>query len=135
IEVTTIPSPASRAILRELVGHIETGRVIPDSPDTFLGYQQVHENLRLPYLGPTFGESLKRQGLADLAEWTKQHDHPAVTGLIVDQEKLMPGDGYFELFDKDVPDFHWWQNEMRRSVDYDWTPYLTDEPAQSGNES
>jgi hypothetical protein len=129
-----IPSPRGQAILRELVSHIESDTIRADRPDTFLGYQQVHESLGLPYVGPTYGESLKRQGLADLAEWTKEQGHPAVTGLIVDmspksERYLQPGHGYFELFERSQnPDFSWWRNEITKSLAYDWSPYLGSEP-------
>jgi hypothetical protein len=36
----------------------------------------------------------------------------------------MPGDGYFHLFNKTNEDFQWWANEIRRSKEFDWSPFL-----------
>lgn len=66
--------------------------------------------------GETVGQSLKHQGLAELAEWTHDDGHPAITGLIVNHDTSMPGGGYFELFGRNETDFRWWNNEIARSL-------------------
>jgi 5-methylcytosine-specific restriction protein A len=70
-------------------------------------------------MGKTYGDSLKNQGLEDLALWTAQNGHPAITGLIVDTTTLQPGDGYYRAFGKSE-DFSWWESEIRKSIEYDW---------------
>ena len=126
------PTRPAEQILRVLLEHIEGGEINPDNPATFLGYSQVHDALGLPMKGETIGNSLKNQGLADLAEWTKAERLPAITGLIVDKSQgehyLSPGDGYFRLFGKRYPhDALWWLNEVRRSMEFDWASHLDPE--------
>jgi hypothetical protein len=75
--------------------------------------------------GETVGQSLKHQGLEELAEWTRNNQHPAITGLIVNQESRMPGLGYFELFNRDETDFDWWNQQIRDSIGHDWGPLLS----------
>jgi len=81
--------------------------------------------------GSTIGNSLKVQGLADLAEWTKREKFPAITGLIIDktpssENYLNPGDGYFRLFGKKFPDHSsWWLDQIKQSLAFDWDSYLT----------
>jgi hypothetical protein len=96
----------------------------PRNPATFISYKEVHTRLNLQYLGATYGQSLKHQGLVSLAEWTKSERKPAITGLIVSEEGRVPGEGYFELFGKDEYAFDWWAEEIRRSKEFDWTPFL-----------
>jgi hypothetical protein len=61
--------------------------------ETLVTYKQVHERLGLQLLGPTYGESLKHQGLSNLADWTESNRHPAIAGLIVDGTSFAPGGG------------------------------------------
>jgi hypothetical protein len=77
-------SPRGRRLLDELLASI--GQIRPGVPATYLGYKQIHDALglvQLPHVG--YGDSLKMQGLSDLAEWTKIHQLPAITRTIVDQ--------------------------------------------------
>ena len=80
---------------------------IPNNPRSYQTYKAVHNALGLALIGPTYGESLKRQGLAALAEWTKQEGLPAITGLIIAEDTLEPGQGFFSLFGKTEPDYEW----------------------------
>ena len=99
--------------------------VLPGHPETYIGYKDIHDALNLEQLGPTYGESLKRQGLVSLANWTASEGKPAITGIIIDWATYMPGDGYFRLFEKSEQDFQWWEDEVQRSKDFDWSPYVT----------
>lgn len=81
-------------------------------PNTYITYSQVHEKLGLTFLGPTYGESLKRQGLTNLADWTASQGRAGITGLIIEGETLLPGKGYFRLFDRTPDDFDWWNNQI-----------------------
>lgn len=47
-------------------------RIVSIDPRTFVSYKDVHDELGLPQARSTYGESLKAQGLASLAHWTRQ---------------------------------------------------------------
>ncbi len=100
------------------------GDVVPGHPDTYISYQAVHEKLGLDLLGRTYGESLKHQGFSSLANWTAAERNPGITGIIIDQNTLMPGEGYFRLFNKEPTDFPWWREQVQLSKDFDWSGYL-----------
>lgn len=124
-----LTSNAAR-LLQDLVQRIDQGRIVAGRPETYPRYGEVHDALGLEMQGETVGQSLKRQGLADLAEWTHAHSHPAITGLIVSGDSLMPGLGYFELFGREETDFNWWNDEIASSLSYNWRPFIQthDEP-------
>lgn len=99
---------------------------VPGNPATYISYKDVHTRLRLNQRGQTFGQSLKHQGLSSLANWTASENKPAITGLIISENELMPGNGYFSLFRKSPDDFDWWAGQIRLSKEFDWNPYLQD---------
>jgi hypothetical protein len=111
---------------RRLLGWIVSrfARVIPGDPRSCLGYQEAHDDLGLSQQGKTYGMSLRRQGLDALADWSKETSKPAITGLIIDRETLEPGEGYFKLFGMTTPDYRWWEDQVRQSLAFDWSPYL-----------
>lgn len=113
---------AGRQLLALLIEQLPT--VKPGDPRTYISYKAVHDELRLAQLGPTYGESLKVQGLHSLANWTHGAELPGITGLIIDRKSMMPGDGYFKLFDRSPEDFAWWQTEIERSKVFDWSAFL-----------
>ena len=96
----------------------------PGEPRSFITYKAVHTQLGLRLMGSTYGESLKAQGLASLADWTAETVKPAITGLIIDGNSLMPGPSYFDLFRRRKDDFTWWADEISRSKTFNWSPYL-----------
>jgi predicted HNH restriction endonuclease len=118
----------SLRLLRLLVSTLPTIR--PNDPRTFIGYKQVHEALMLPQMGDTFGKSLQNQGLNSLAEWTVHTSKPGITGLIIDKDKLSPGPGYYKVFGRDQDDANWWLNEIQKTKEFDWTPYLANSEAK-----
>jgi hypothetical protein len=133
--MTPLPKPG-QAVLREILGHIATHRVVPNRPETYAGYKQIHDALGLPLRAKTYGDSLKVQGLADLAEWTLRDGHPAITGLIVNQlpdsdSYLRPGQGYFDLFQRRHDDFPWWADQISQSLTYPWQQFLSSPPSPS----
>ena len=133
----TPPPAAARPLLRELVAHIDDGGVIANDPRTFLGYGELHERLGLELLGPTHGLSLRRQGMDELAHWTKEHGLPAISGLIIDKGNLIPGEGYFEYFFGEE-DYARWAEEIQKAVEFDWLPFLHEEApanAEAANRS
>ncbi|SED43780.1 HNH endonuclease [Bradyrhizobium erythrophlei] len=96
----------------------------PNEPRTCVRYKEAHDKLQLRQKGTTYGESLKKQGLAALADWTAATGKPAITGMIVDGTSLMPAKGYYKPFGRSVDDFEWWRDQLRRSKEFDWAPYL-----------
>lgn len=121
--MTTLLLPGKR-VLREILVHMATHKVIPNQPQTYAGYKQIHDVLGLKLLAKTYGDSLSKQGLGDLAVWTKENGLPAITGMVVDQSSFKPGQGYFDLFEKDETDYEWWADEIRKSLPYDWAQFL-----------
>jgi hypothetical protein len=99
--------------------------VVPGRPETYIAYKDIHDALNLELLGPTYGESLKHQGLNSLADWTKSEGKPAISGIIIDRGTLMPGGGYFRLFGRSEDDFGWWTDQVQLSKDFDWLPCLS----------
>lgn len=111
-----------KQLLALLVKHL--GQVVPGDPDTYLSYKEIHDLLGLSLRGPTWGESLKHQGLLSLADWTADEGKPAISGIIIDRTTCMPGQGYFRLFGRADDDFTWWEHQVRLSKEFDWSPYL-----------
>jgi len=81
-------------LLALLVGKLKN--VVPERPETYIGYKDIHDELNLEQLGPTFGESLKHQGLNSLAEWTATEGKPAITGIIIDWGPSCRGTDIFD---------------------------------------
>jgi hypothetical protein len=69
----------AQALLQELVRRIEAGGIRAGHPNTYPGYKQVHDALGLEMRGETVGQSLKHQGLSDLAHWSHDNHHPAIS--------------------------------------------------------
>ncbi len=119
-------SEQAQSLLEVVVGKIKTAK--PRIPRTYISYSECHEALGLKQHGNTFGISLQRQGLNELANWTKHNDLPAITGLIVDKQIMYPGNGYFELFEKEPYNSEeWWHKEIEKSQNFDWSIYLRKE--------
>ena len=114
--------PQAQALLALLVSRL--GEVIPGQPETYIGYKEAHDALNLKYLGPTYGESLKKQGLLALANWVLAENKPAITGIIVDTTSYVPAQGYFGPYGKTEDDFDWWTEQIRLSKGFDWAPHL-----------
>jgi hypothetical protein len=102
-------------------------KVIPGRPETYIGYKQCHDRLGLPQLREKWGESLKSQGLASLAEWSKYQGYPGITGLVIDRTSNSPGKGYFSLFGREEDDFTWWKEQIELSMAFDWAQFTDDE--------
>ena len=123
----------AKALLSVLVDVLRTAD--PGDPRTFITYSEVLSRLRIPYAHGHAGRILQERGLDSLEEWAKENAVPAVTGLIVRDFERDPGQGYFKLHRKREPDdIPWWIEEVRRSKEFDWAPYLNDNksaPAQS----
>lgn len=122
--------PEGRRLLMELVRRLPN--IKPDNPSTFIGYKVLHDALGLIQAGETFGTSLQNQGLNSLARWSLENKFPAITGIIIDKEKLSPGQGYFALFGKTDTDWTWWFDEIAKAKNFDWSPFIV-APTSSSN--
>lgn len=112
-------------LLRLLVEKLPAVR--PGDPTSYVGYKEVHTELGLNLEAETYGDSLRHQGLDSLAEWAFSDRLPAITGLIIDRSKLLPGQGFFRLYKKSEydPDFYsWWEDQVREAKEHDWSPVL-----------
>ena len=109
-------------LLEWLVSKLDAA--VPGDPTTYVSYRDAHEELGLELRGTTDGTSLQGQGLNSLANWTEAAGKPGITGLIINRRELEPGLGYFKLFKKKVTDYRWWEEQIRLSKNFDWTPFL-----------
>lgn len=123
---------SAQNILRILVSLLP--KIKPEDPRTFVGYKEVHDELKLSLHGETFGKSLQLQGLDALAEWTAKTNKPGITGLIIDREKFLPGSGYFKFFGRKPDDIIWWLSEIKKAKDFDWSKYFTNADLGVGDE-
>lgn len=110
-------STESQRLLDYLVGSLPL--VKPAKPETYFSYKTVHQALGLPGIP----HELEHLGLGGLATSLDAEGLPGITGLIIRQDTFMPGPGYFKLFDRALDDFDWWNEEIRRVVAFDWSPY------------
>jgi hypothetical protein len=113
----------AKALLSILVDVLRTAN--PVDPRTFITYSEALPRLRIPNVHGHAGRILQERGLDALASWAKESGVPAVTGLIVRDIERDPGQGYFRFYGKREPDdIPWWIEEIRRSKEFDWSPYL-----------
>jgi hypothetical protein len=111
-------------LLRLLIAHFPV--IVPGDASTYIGYKQAHDELKLPQVHTSWGESLKPQGMNSLAEWVYDHSAPALTGLIVNKDSNLPGGGYFKIYGYEngfSPGFYpWWKDQIQQAIAYDWSP-------------
>lgn len=119
--MTLPPSKEAQVLLSYLVKRLE--KAVPGDPRTYVGYKEVHDELKLPQLREKWGDSLALQGLV-LADWTAATGKPGITGLIVDKTTFTPGKGYYKVYGRQVDDFLWWEEQIRQSEAFDWMPYI-----------
>ncbi len=117
-------STNGRNILGVIWASISSGRFIPDDPRTFLGYKEVHDTLNLSMIGETWGQSFLHHGGLDLAQWAKDENLPAVTGLVIDRDSFVPGGDYFRLYGRRKDDIKWWLDQVSRAAEFDWHQHL-----------
>jgi hypothetical protein len=95
--------------------------VDPDALNTFPTYSAVHNALGLQLAGRTWGDSLDRQGMSSLGNWTRKAGYPSITGFIVDGERKQPADGYFKFYGQDPDaDGAWWLSEVAEAKIFPW---------------
>lgn len=114
---------AGAKILQHLVHLLP--RIQPGNYSGYPTYAKVHRALGLP----GNAHSLEHQGLEQLAVFIRDNDGmPAITGLIVNQETLVPGGKYFTVYGKDKMDFAWWDQQIARAKDFNWEPFISSKP-------
>lgn len=121
--VSKLSSLAAR-VLEHLITRLP--EAIAGDPRTYAQYKQVHDALQLPMEGRTFGESLQRQGLEELARWCLTNNLPALTGIVVKGEDYEPGEGFFRLYKRSHEDYKWWAEQIAASKARDWTSLLNE---------
>lgn len=95
--------------------------VDPSTLKGFPTYSEAHRALGLPMYGRTWGDSLDRQGMGNLAGWAKDSGFPAITSFIINGETKRPSDGFFRFYDKDPDaDLGWWLEEAAASKSFRW---------------
>jgi EVE domain/HNH endonuclease len=102
-------------LLVEKLELIEAG-----DPYTYFAYKEIHDELNMRLTGKTYGQSLRNQGLGELADWLYENNLPAITGIIISKESYMPGRGYYEAFEREDNDFRWWEDEIIKSTQVNW---------------
>jgi hypothetical protein len=123
----------AKALLSILADVLRT--VNPEDPRTFITYSEALTRLGISYVHGHAGRILQERGLNSLADWTKESGVPAVTGLIVRDIERDPGQGYFRFHGKREPDdIPWWIEEIRKSKQFDWSPYLDQVTATSATQ-
>ena len=122
-------SPQAHALLGHLVSILPGCE--PGKPETFTSYRKVHRAMELEMVSVDWAESLKAQGLVELAWWLKEHQPkrlPALTGIVCNQESFSPGSGYFKMHDLGGKNpFDWWRDEITDAKDLavvDWQAVL-----------
>ena len=124
--------PKGRRLLKLIVTHLRTPGFRVAQPETYLGYKECCEHLKLipdEESDMPWGRLLARNGMAALNEWAMRHNIPAVTGVIVNRHEesdryCQPGGDYFKSNGHPDPDFDWWERQVKMSVAFDWQPFL-----------
>jgi uncharacterized protein (DUF433 family) len=127
---TTPLGPKGLRLLRLLVDKINAGEIRQGQPKTFVAYSEALRSLNIPARGRA-GQQLQREGLTELNEWTKSNaDVPKIAGLIVNKSSRRPSEGYPESHGFQSKDWtKWWLAETTRAIEFDWSPFLTAQPA------
>jgi hypothetical protein len=95
--------------------------VDPASLSGFPTYSAVHAALGLQMVGRTWGDSLDRQGMGQVANWAHENGYPSITGFIISGDKKQPADGYFKFYGKDPDtDWEWWLAEVAAAKIFPW---------------
>lgn len=115
-------SSQAKLLLIHLISLLPT--VTHDRPETFTGFRQVHLALGLEMESVDWAESLKIQGLVELASWLKTNELPALTGIVVNQTSFLVGPGFFKINDRPPLDIPWWLGEVFRAQQHDWKTVL-----------
>jgi len=112
--------PKGKKLLELIIAEIARGRFVARQPETFLKYGEVLKLLRIASNGPA-GQQLMREGLRELSSWTRENPAvPKMDGLIVDEEKNLPGRGFVRTHCAKTADWrNWWLEETQRAIEFD----------------
>lgn len=95
--------------------------VNPEAGEGFVTYLAVHKALGLSKGGFTWGDSLDKQGMGNVAHWARDNGYPAIIGFIVSEESMMPAKGFFRFYGRDPDsDFAWWLSEVKAAKGFNW---------------
>ena len=130
--MASILSPQATAIADVIIGGLNNGDIRVESIPSYLGYKDVHDALGISEIrANTWGRSFLAIGGLELARWTKANGYPAITGLVINKEDLMPGGEFFDLF-KDRfgvrTQFEWWRQECQEAAEFNWDSVLRPRP-------
>jgi hypothetical protein len=134
---TTPLSVKAKRLLEAIVSYLATNQVDPLNAATYPTYDRLYHAvvLNAPKRVLFVGHNLRKKGLDDLNDWTiTNHSIPKITGLVVDgnPSKRRPGEGFFPSHGKlEGKDDHWWREQTRRSISFDWAPYVGAQKANS----
>jgi hypothetical protein len=128
-------SPQSRQLLKAILDFIGTHKVVHTNPSTYPSYEQMYHAVvptapaRVLYVG----HNLRKKGLDELNVWTTENQSlPKITGLVVSKSPPRPSDSFFTWYGKQP--FHddaWWQEEVRKSLEFDWSLHVGTQQAAS----
>lgn len=129
IEIRADLSESGRKLLKLIVRHLNEKVFVVGNPETYLGYKDCCEYLEIePSCGDVpWGRLLQQNGLNDLNDWTKRHNLPRISGLIVNKggdRQHLPGGDFFKSNEKKETDFPWWESEVKASKLQNWGQYL-----------
>ena len=133
-------STVGRRLLEAIVDYLKTHTVDHLRPETFPTYDQLYHKVvpSAPKVVRFVGRNLRFKGLDDLNDWTTENKSlPKVTGLIVSQAvspstEPRPNVSYFSWYRKQpYTDEAWWHEEVRKSLVFDWSPYIGTQQATS----
>jgi hypothetical protein len=117
-----------RSLLQAIVDYTKKHKVVSSDVTTYPTYDQMYRAIvpNAPRRVLYVGHNLRKKGLDDLNDWTiANKELPKVTGLIVDKIRKRPGKGFFPSYSrKPLADDDWWQREVSKALDFDWSPFI-----------
>lgn len=131
---TPLP-PKGRRLLEAIVDYLANHKVDHTRPETYPTYEVMYRMVvpNVPRRILYVGHNLRTRGLDDLADWTIANPWlPQVTGIIVDKITMRPGNGFFPSQKRtEGKDDGWWHEEVRKSIAFDWSPFVGTQQASS----
>ncbi len=119
-----------RRLLEAIVNYCQFHVVDSERAATYPTYGELYRVIvpNSPAVVLHVGRHLRRHGLDDLNKWTQGNPtRPKVTGIIVNKATRRPDNNFFLSHNKvPIRDDHWWRDEVRKGLAFDWSPYLSD---------
>jgi hypothetical protein len=114
---------AARNMLSALVSRLRTTVRIED-PSTYPTYKGILEDMGVQPSEGRLGPQFDAEGGEALNTWLRESGLPALTGLVVNKDSLLPGGNYYRSNQRDVGDRMWWKEQMVASHEFNWEAYL-----------